>query len=238
MRLGLQAFASPWAWVPAALGGLALVIPLLTGDRPGADFLLFLGGLGLVAGAVVAAVRLATAREELEREVRDALRHGKANLVARRQRLDDAMDAAGRAKDQPIDPRLHRLRRALDRLVAVADEAPDLPVRLEAKAGELWDRCLAACRHATTLLTLGRDLATPAARATIDGERAELLRDADAALDRLEAALDHLQLALARRSFDVAQLVEPSDELDRGLEIARRVDDRMAAVDRSSRDRE
>ena len=200
-----------------------------TWGHGGASFLLFLGSIGVAAGLIAAGIALTTRREAMEREILDAARGRSGVDAARQQQLDDAIDAAKRAKDEPLLPPLYRLRRAADRLSEIADA--DLPVPLDTRAAELWQRCLAACLHAIQLARVGHGLATPSARSALREERAAVLSDIDAALNRLEAALDHVQLAAARRNYDGGDLDALSTDLDRGLAIARRVDERMAALD-------
>ena len=211
------------------LGGAAMAASLVTWGNVGSGFLMFLGGIGVTAGVIAAGIALTTRREALEQEIVDAARGRSGVDVGRQQQLDDAIDAVKRAKDEPLLPPLYRLRRAADRLSEIA--GADLPVPLDARAGDLWQRCLAACLHASELARVGNGLASPSARSALREERAAVLGDIDAALDRLEAALDHVQLAAARRNYDAGDLDALSTDLDRGLAIARRVDDRMAALD-------
>ena len=240
-RVAARAAATPWAWLPASLGTATAAVGAAAGGQGGA-FLLFAGVSGLVLGAASAATRLLTRTGDLTRDVirddRRAEAEGRGGAGRPDQLAAARADAAG---DRDSLARLDRLSRALDRMVRLAlddaggDDATGLPTHIADRVRDLWDRCLAGVGRATLLGRTAGDLATDAARRRVLGDRRDLLGEVDAALDRLDASLDHLRLAAVGQGDATSrEIADLTRELDRGLDVARRVDERLARLDRDA----
>ena len=239
-----RAWQSPWAWLPASLGALTtLGGSAIAASGADGSFLLFTGVSGVLLGVAAAATRLLTRTEVLATEIMREQLAEAAGETDRRQQLDRVRQVVGDARDAIALAKLDRLDSALRRMVPLtlqgATQDDRLPLPVGDRLGELWDRCLASLQRAAQLQIVSRTLSTSEARRKLAYEREQLLGDVDAALDRLEAALDHLQVAaLTRGGEDGPALADLTDELDRGLAVARRVEQRLAVLERPGEDLE
>ena len=234
-RLIAKAFAAPLALVPTLLGGLTTLAAaaVATGGADGAGFLAFLGVSGLVLGVGSGVTRLLLGTEKLATEAMledaDKMRErADERLFA----AESARKQATKSRDAEAAERAARLGRAWERastLPVGVDER--LPVVLGDKIEQLWDSCLGGVQRLVKLGEVGRDLATSDARQRLDAQRATLRGELDVALDRLDAAIDRLQLEAVSQEGGGRALSDMSDELDRGLEVARQVEQRMQRLD-------
>ena len=234
-RLIAKAFAAPLALVPTLLGGLTTLAAaaVAAGGANGAGFLAFLGVSGLVLGVGSGVTRLLLGTEKLATEAmledEDKMRQ---RADERLSAADSARKQASRSRDAEAAERAARLGRAWERastLPVGVDER--LPVVLGDKIEQLWDSCLGGVRRLVRLGEVGRDLATSDARQRLDAQRTTLRGELDVALDRLDAAIDRLQLEAVSQDTGGRALSDMSDELDRGLEVARQVERRMQSLD-------
>ena len=235
-RLTLKAFAAPLALVPTLFGGLTTLAAAAVaagGGTSGAGFLAFLGVSGLVLGVGSGVTRLLLGTEKLATEAmledEDKMRERADERLAA---ADLARKVAARSRDAEAAERAARLGRAWERastLPVGVDQR--LPVVLGDKIEQLWDSCLGGVQRLVRLGEVGRELATADARQRLDAQRATLRGELDVALDRLDAAVDRLQLEAVSHDTGGRALSDMSDELDRGLEVARQVERRMQSLD-------
>ena len=238
-RLILRAFDTPLALVPAWLGGLttlgaagaaALGYP--------AAFPAFLGISGLVLGLGTGLTRLIWRGDTLAREVAEIDRQGRRAAVTRDRdgRLADALREAKAGRDPIGEQRVRRLGHALGRIETLPGDADEaMPLELSDKVRALWDGCLAGAGRLTTLAVAERRMATREGRDRLTAARQALLGEVDAGLDRLDAALDRLHAASLTRDATGPAIADVRDELDRGLDVARAVERRMADLDAAGR---
>lgn len=234
---------SPWAWLPTVMGGAttALGAALVAGNAAPGKWLAFYGITGVVFGVASAVTRLMTKTTELTLEVMAEDRAARADAGTREAILHEAFRSAEAARDKEARRRLDRLETALDRMTRLAldgageSQDPRLPADLGGRARQLWDKCLAGVRRSVELVDAARDLATADARHRVIAQRKSLLEEVDAAMHRLDKSLDHLRLAVVGSDATASDLADLSDELDRGLEVARRVDERLDALESTGR---
>ena len=124
-----------------------------------------------------------------------------------------------------------RLGRMLDRLPVPALDPNALP---GPGTADVWDRCLDGVERAIELQRATIKLATADALQQASRDRDVLLGVVDAAMNRLDVALDHAQVTslTADHREQRQELLELIAELDRTVEIARRVEARLAELER------
>lgn len=226
-----RAAASPWVAAPLLLGLCSLAVGWLLGG--GGGFFRFLGGTGVFFAVGAAATRALLGRgaagssdrrrERLEAEQAEA---ALAELESRLQVDGDARTADFLRRLRKLQSRM-RTRRIYDDGVPF-EAVPEVRGNVE----ELYRACLHSLDRSSTLLRAAGEMATEASRETLRGQRERLLAELQEGIGRLEAAVDYLQAAELRPADPADALARLREELDAGLRIARRVDERMDAFDR------
>ena len=120
---------------------------------------------------------------------------------------------------EKIGPRL------ADALAGGGRDAADVGDKLR----RIHDVSLATIRDAFDLHLAAREMATEAARRELLDQRETLVGEASDAVDALDRGIDRLRAAAARSqtSDRTGELSELGGDLDRQLEVARRVEQRM-----------
>jgi hypothetical protein len=97
------------------------------------------------------------------------------------------------------------------------------------RLSDLFRATAASCQRAYDLNLSSRQLATTEAKERVREEEQRLTAEAATAIAALEAGVDRAQAAAATEgvSDDAAALADLNTALDRQLEVARRVDERM-----------
>ena len=231
-----RSFASIWVVGPGTLGtlfvGLGVTLLALVDQRNlkvVGDLLITWGIIALFIAAVAIVVRLLPRRGELLAAVA-----GKGEHWTRRQATDRLALDARRAGDDEAVEAAARLGQALARVQDLPDLGTNdarVPPKLRDRIGELWDRCLANAGRLVELRRASLEMATDAAARRVLDDRRALAADVSTALDRLEASLDHARLASLSRDGSTDEMNELAASLERGLEIARRVDARLTAME-------
>lgn len=130
--------------------------------------------------------------------------------------------------------RLDKLRPRLESaLAAGGSEAGELGYKLH----RLYDTALGCVRRAFELHLASREMATSKARDTVRLQRQELVDEATSAVGALDVGIDRLATAAATAgaSEKREQLADLNGDLDRQLEVARRVDERMRQLEAKAR---
>ena len=231
-RVMLKAGASPGVWLPAGVG----VLTILVGAA--ASWGVLLVGVGLVAvGAAWYGVRLLGRTGEMGEAVaadvageRGAAKAGRLDALARRAEV---------LGDREVATAAFALRRAGGRLdkAAAWGEAPsvglEVAVDVLGKARQLYDSCLASLETSLALRTAAGEMATEEGRTRAMKARQALLDEVEGGIGRIGLALDRLQAAAVTHDVE-GDLPRLREELDAGLAIARRVEQRMGELERSA----
>ncbi len=127
---------------------------------------------------------------------------------------------------------LDRLEKLHPRFAGLPNDSAGLAMKLR----RLFDSSAASLGRAYDLHVAARELATAAARQQVEAEQDRLVEESAAALDALEKGIDRFATAAATAgaSEKAADLSDLSGDLDRQLEVARRVEQRMKDLERKA----
>lgn len=184
---------------------------------------LILGGFNALRTYLRKGPRLAgDVADELERDLA-----GRKHATLRE--LRDALDLGG---DRKAVRDVDTLEQHTDRLERGRDGVGfTIPEGLRPTLNQLRESCVASLRKVVRLGGVAQDLSTDAAKAEVHALRDDLLSDVHDAIGQLGAALDRLQVRAVRDDPGDDELPRLRNELDTQLEIARRVEDRLAALE-------
>ncbi len=111
----------------------------------------------------------------------------------------------------------------------------DSDIRYQMRA--LYDSCLQLIRRALEMRETAKEIATPARREELLGQRSKLLGQVELSMRHLNESLDQLQTARVKQDPDEAKDHQRlQSELDMGLEVARNVEARLDELEREIRD--
>ena len=119
------------------------------------------------------------------------------------------------------------------RLAKLPSDAAGLADKLRT----LYDASAASLSRAFDLHVAVREFATDAAKQEVLAERERLVAESSAAIDALEKGIDRFAAAAATKGAedDAALVGELGSDLDRQLEVARRVEQRMRELEAKAR---
>ena len=161
-----------------------------------------------------------------------------ADRDSRDRQLLDLLREAKQSKDDRAEVAVRRLSRAWSRVVKLPTSSDGvLPVELMDKAKRLWDVCLSGTKRMIDLRAALLDMATPEGQQRLGDALEQLAAEVGGGLTRLESALDRVQAAVVMHDTPATEIHDIGDELDRGLEIARLVEERMEDLPGGSRER-
>ncbi len=225
----------PWTVTAGGMGAILLLLACLLGNPSGS-----LGVVGLAA--IVVAMAAAAGQwffryDRLAREALDDLRKEEerrrfTHLRQLQRQLRGDRDL--RTGQFIVD--LRRLCRRLERASPPhAARRGSLLLELRDQAEELYGLCVASLERSLELSITAQDLATPEARGQVLESRESLLGEIEKSVARLDATLDYLQAAAVGRDEPEERLVRVREELEVGLDVARRVRQQMDELDQSLR---
>lgn len=142
------------------------------------------------------------------------------------------------------DPRalasLDKLKRVRQRLDGPLRTAPMSPLLAEvrAKAEELYESCVSWLQRAAQQQAAAARMATPEAKQELLRVHGELLGEVAGSVDRLGATVDQIELSVLSQASAGPDLAGIRSELDMGLEVARRVEQRMNELDPRPQERQ
>ena len=171
-----------------------------------------LGTRGRFAGATIDPIARAVDLEDLELRCKVRGDFETAGLIDRLQAL------AGRLRECEA---------------AAGAESVDLTMKMR----KMYDNAAAFCERALALHLARREMVTDEARQKVDDQRKALLDEITAAVGAIESGVDRLRVAAATAG-DADRKEELSDlnaDLDRRLEVARKVEQRMADIEAQAR---
>jgi hypothetical protein len=223
---------SPLVSIPGVVGAGLFLLAVIGGAPVGTLGLVGLAGMG--AAAVVAAFRWWTARDKyLEKARHDLLRDQQRTEMARLNHLRRQVRADA---DVRTNRAIGKLRDLYRRLVQVRAEGrpSDAPTvaELQQSAERLYRSCLAALERSLAQWDAAQQMTTEESRGQMLASREALLAELDESIGHLGRTLDHLQAMPLKHDPRGEDLARVREELDMGLAVARRVEQRMDELDR------
>lgn len=222
-----KAMMSPLVLVPAIAGAIASAVAILLGSYTG--WLFFAGVCGVVFAAGAAATQLIFRTDKLaqsvyEDSVKESRRAHEAHLTKLAWRLR-------RDRDDRTEEILDRLHRLYDRLHEVGvfrgERGVGLYPEISEKVVQLYWSCLKSLEQSWEFWKVASELSTPAAREQVLQRREDLLKDIQEGLGDLETTVDNMQTKQLQLGSGEQELTQIREELDTGLQVARRVEQRM-----------
>lgn len=222
------------------LSGPSFVVPVVAGLTIavggwafGADAVLttFAASTAFAVGVGALATRAAYRLEEITRSAyrdaaADAARESEAELDALAARL--AADGDPRTEELLGDLRATHVQ--LCDQVRMNSTLPRAQlVEVAEKANQLVRSCLESLGRTLTLGEVAESMTTPEARASTLTQRERLIAEIHASVTHLGAILDGLR-SLGLRNKDAQTLATLRGELEESLAVARRVEERMQAI--------
>jgi hypothetical protein len=229
-RVAGELVASPLIGIPLGLGALSLLLGLASGI----EFFQFLGASGLLFGAGVAAtiwlLRGETLRENAISEFRDEAHKNHERFLAElKQRLEVDGDARTNEYLQQLLKLHRRMRRA--GIFDVHVPAEILP-EIKDKTESLYRSCLSTLERTLAFWDAAQEMMTEEARQRVLESREGLIDEVGTSIHHLGATMDFLQTAKLEEDRD-RSLPQMRRELEVGLEVARRVEQRMDELEQS-----
>ncbi|MEM6313078.1 MAG: hypothetical protein AAF743_03280 [Planctomycetota bacterium] len=221
-RTAWNVLTSPWALVPAALGGTLLAAAVAVPVGVVGSALAAFGGVAtLAAGAGLTVTRwLTNADSYVEHAYEQLTKEAHADQEKWLDRLDKALRAD---RDQRTEGLLRRLRA----VYATLREARGVPPEVRSKADELFDGCVQSLVKTLEMVNTARQLRTVNAHRRLLADREEVISEVANSVAALERALDDVRTSRG----NAAELSKVRAELDATLDIARRVEERVAAME-------
>ncbi len=228
-RVMLKAVTAPTVLFPGVFGAAAVAVGLAAGDFYG--FMGFLGITGLVWAIGAGTTRLLLGTDKLGQEVLDE------SDARRRDAVFARLKEVERRLEKTRDPRTFALIRTLrdqrQRLdEAVEKQAFPVPPELAAMSRQLYDTCVESLERSATLWETARKMATRQAREELMQKREAMLDEVRDGAAQWALTLDRLQAAPLERGDTAQAVARIREELDRELDVARKVEERMTALER------
>jgi hypothetical protein len=226
----LDLLSAPWTLLPA-VGGLSLLLLAGAGSR-GAEYLI-LGGIGgLLAGVGSLLTRWILRGDAITKKAFEALQ------AEGFRKEEDALNELGRRLQRDDDPRteehLRELRALYTRFRSNAGWSTQLGQRsalaIAGQVESLFKGCLQSLERSLEFWDTAQKMATREARATVLDARERLLGEIRMSIQQLARTIDEVQ-ALAVKRKEEQDLARIRRELDESLVVARRVEERMQALD-------
>lgn len=229
-RVLLRLLGSPWVTGPFVVGMTALTAVWALGLRTGVG--VFAGLAGLLAAGGMFLTQLVLRGDKVARQVTEDVIQAEGEA---RQRVLDNLDR--QLTDEDKDPRpetalrdLRALRRAFEEAEAAAGPVMlATMVEVRASVDQLVEQCVRSLGQTATLWQTARQLNSAAARQPLLDQRERVLQDVQATVRQLSSTLVGLQ-TLGTGEASPRELARLREELDRSLEVARTVEERVASL--------
>ncbi len=235
-RVLINLFGSPLVIIPAGLGAATFALAVAVGAAT--DFLGFLGLSGILAGAGIAATRWVLGWNELTRKTFDELQgesdQGQAKVLGK---LEQALKADHDPRTTQSLHDLQRLYRRLEKAGVVGDTIDSLVLPdIKNKAEQLYQSCLDSLARTLELWQAAKEMATAEARKQVLDQRETLIGEVRKSVYHLGKTLDHLQTSLLKRDRQDESLARTREELEMGLQVSQRVEQRIDQLEQLGRD--
>ena len=230
-RVLLKLLSSPVTMLPFLGGVTVTAASWALNVRPAAG--LFVGLAGVLAATGTFFTRLLLAGEDTAKEtIKEIQEEDSLSREAALDALDErlAMDGDRRTESALRDLRTFVRKFREERLVSAhlnSRTAFDVVQRVE----DLFDRCVASLEESLDLLETARQMNTREARRPILDQRERIIREVGESVVHLGRILVQIQ-EIRTADSPAAGLNRIREELDRSLDVARRVDERMQALER------
>lgn len=228
-RVILKALIAPTVLFPALFGATAAAVGVAAGDFLG--FMGFLGVTGVLWGVGAGLTRLLLSSRKLGEQVLEEAETGRRDAALAR------LKQVERRLEKTRDPRTFAVIRALrhqrHRLFdAVENHAFPVPPEIAGMSQQLYDQCVDSLDRSATLWETARKMATKQAREELMAKREAMLEEVRRGVEQWALTLDRLQAAPIERGDTAEAVARIREELDQELAVARRVDERMTALER------
>lgn len=230
IQVAAKAAASPSVVLPAIAGAGALLLGVVLGRPTGSVALL--GALGLLVAGGVAAARFLLRGKQFAQSIREAA------VEEAHEEHEDYLRRLARQLRRDRDERtgecLRRLHKLHERfredgvLSTTSKSAALLDIR--EKIEQLYWSCLRSLERSLVMWRAARDMSTPETRQAVLDRRDKLVIEVQDGIAHLESTVDQLVAASLRRG-DEQDVTQVRDELEAGLQVARRVEERMAQME-------
>ncbi|KPJ86118.1 hypothetical protein AMJ57_00520 [Parcubacteria bacterium SG8_24] len=225
----IRLLASPLTLIPLLGGATLLIAQWAFGFASGP--LAFVGLTGVLAGIGSCVTRFLTGSERVGREVLDELER---ETERGRQR---ALDDLGTRLQGDGDPRTERLLGDLRELTRAfkeddswsADVGTLSSFDIISGVDRLFQGCVRALERSVRLAETAGRLNVPEARRSILDKRERLIAEVGKSVERLGGILVQVQALSVEKDSDSSALQELRDELDRNLEVARKVEEQISS---------
>lgn len=232
-RIARRLIASPLVGIPVGLGVATWLVGTLLGD----DALVLLGAAGLLFGFTAAVSRLQRHGPQIRRAAAAKFRDGSHRN--HEQFLNDLERRLQADHDERTNQHLVMLRQLHRRMHDVGIFEGDLPPIIlpdvKERMKQLYRSCLSSLERSVVLREAALEMMTEAARGKLFRSRESLIGEVGTTIRHLGATLDFLQTSKLKDDND-QYLAQMRQELEFGLEVARRVEDRMSSLERSASD--
>ena len=216
-RTAWNVLTSPWALVPAALGGSLLAAAVAL---PAGALLAFGGVATLATGAGLTLTRWLTHGDGyVEKSYKQLTAEGHKEQERWLDRLDKSLRA-------DRDPRTEGLLRRLRAVYATLRDTQGVPPEVRSKVDELFDGCVQSLVKTLEMVNTARQLRTVGAHRRLLADREEVIGEVAHSIAAIERALDDVRTSRG----DARELSKVRSELDATLDIARRVEARVAQM--------
>lgn len=220
----LDIFGDPVTLIPVVGGLSALLLSWATG---GGAVLTFLGLGGILGGIGWLATRLIFGIEQL---TEDAYKEMQQQKEQRREReLDDLDTRLVNSGRDPRDQNALRSLRAMEAQLRQHQKDGTANSMIVEKLDELFKGCVTQLKHRADLYDTSRSLSGEPKRKVLD-ERQRVLEEVEKSVGLYGTSIE--QMKTLKLKSDVENLSEKRDELERSLEIAKRVEQRMSGIGR------
>jgi hypothetical protein len=221
----------PWALFPG-VGGLTLML-LAGAANQAAPYVAFAGLASLLAGIGSLATRWIYRAEDVTKKAFEELQ---AEALKKEERDLDALDRRLRQEDD--DPRTERHLAQLRRLYTgfrndstwATRMKQGAAVEIAQKVESLFRGCVHSLERSLELWQTAHKMATKDARAKVLEVREHLLEEIEQSIQQLARTIDEVQ-ALAVKAKEQQDLAQIRQELNESLAVARRVEERMQALE-------
>lgn len=228
-KLAQHVVSLPSVGIPLALGTVTTGTSWMVGQGDG--FLGFLGVTGILFGIGLGATKLILGFDELARSVLRELRSDQKK--ENNARLKDLQNELRKDQDQRTSQFVKQLRKLFLRMDKAGffdntEDSADL-LGISDRAKELYESSIASLRRSLLLWETANEMSTQKGREDVLEIRETLLDEVGESLSHLGATLDRLKTSELRRETTI-NLAQIRDELEQGLEVARRVEERLAGM--------
>jgi len=234
-RMFLGLVGSPWVLFPAAAGLTAICADWSTTGKLGV--LAFAGLTGVAIGAGALITRWLTGSDGLAKLAQDEF--AAEQRREHEQRFEHLDRRLRRDGDHRTNRTLAALRELEDRLAELeAHQDPNRrpPIEVSSKIRELLRSSLHSLERSAELYETKQRVVTQEARQQVRGARESLLNEVSASVDQIIQTLDGLYIRVLSRDKPATDLSRMRQELDTSLEVARRVEERVASLEYDLKD--